>query len=469
MSFLALPPELKLKILEMVDAQDKAYRARWGDYPRDRSYGHGVQALSVLSKEMRELTAPLLFSPLDLGRVRRCHLTTCLESDALSSSRALRLSLCTAEAANRVVVDLDRHDHAQLMLSLAGPYPSGPEADFEAYWDRCEEVETTELWEIAGDVAPGFRKRLAQIPDWKFCGNDAVTWFFIARLGIQETAQTLQLGQGWGNLLSHPSYAPPIPVADFKALRSLTLIDEQSHHLLITPDVPAIAERWLNWPQPLPPLSFLDLDIRHVDTSVLTFIAQFSNTLQSLRLTGASSPTAQPTTANLPEFPCFTRLSLLSLSLPTIHDHTAVLQALEPYLTALVSLTCTSTAFATSADSAASPFPALFASPSFPSLRHLRLDTAGEASQSSSWASSLVSSVRSTLSARRLPALLELGWSPVCVNMEDPVAELEGVTKLLHWALRRVEGAAKMEDRREMKLLLEGAKRLGDVRRFLEE
>ncbi|GAA5938832.1 hypothetical protein JCM10213_006129 [Rhodosporidiobolus nylandii] len=432
MSFLALPPELKLKILEMVDAQDKAYRARWGDYPRDRSYGHGVQALSVLSKEMRELTAPLLFSPLDLGRVRRCHLTTCLESDALSSSRALRLY-------------------------------------FEAYWDRCEEVETTELWEIAGDVAPGFRKRLAQIPDWKFCGNDAVTWFFIARLGIQETAQTLQLGQGWGNLLSHPSYAPPIPVADFKALRSLTLIDEQSHHLLITPDVPAIAERWLNWPQPLPPLSFLDLDIRHVDTSVLTFIAQFSNTLQSLRLTGASSPTAQPTTANLPEFPCFTRLSLLSLSLPTIHDHTAVLQALEPYLTALVSLTCTSTAFATSADSAASPFPALFASPSFPSLRHLRLDTAGEASQSSSWASSLVSSVRSTLSARRLPALLELGWSPVCVNMEDPVAELEGVTKLLHWALRRVEGAAKMEDRREMKLLLEGAKRLGDVRRFLEE
>ncbi|GAA5942340.1 hypothetical protein JCM10213_004143 [Rhodosporidiobolus nylandii] len=425
MSFLVLPLELKLKIFEMVDAQDKAYRARVERKHRQGEYGRGLRVLSVLSKEVRELVAPLLFSPLDLGRVECRHQADCLKSDALSSCRTLCLRMRDPRASSQ-----DRAQDGRFLLRAL---------------------------------------RLADIHGWTFLGLASATWLGLVRHGIQETIQRLQLGQGSENFLSQPDRPPPLPVTNFKALQSLTLIDEQPYYRPLRPDVPAVAAAWLNWPHPLPLLTSLTLEVLHLDTSVLAFVAQFSHTLKTLHITGASPPLAQPTMANLPDFPSFTRLSLLRLSLPTIHGHTAVLQALEPHLPVLASLACASTAVTTSMDSAASPFPALFSPFSLPSLRHLRLDTAGKASQSASWPISLLSALRLTLSTRPQLVLLETGWSPISGNAQDPAAELGGAKDLLQRALRRVEGAEKVLDEREMRLLLEGMTKIGEVVRLLED
>ncbi|BGP15656.1 hypothetical protein JCM10213v2_003645 [Rhodosporidiobolus nylandii] len=333
MSFLALPPELKLKIFEMVDAQDKAYRARVERKHRQGEYGRGLRVLSVLSREVRELVAPMLFSPLDLGRVKRRHQAACLKSDALSSCRTLCLrmrdprassqdraqdgrfllrALCVAKEAKHVLVDLNSGEHWQLVEGLVGPYPSDSGPESLAWYARLDKFRTKGVWAFAETFAPEFRRRLADVHEWMFRGDASAVW-----LGLEE-------------------------------------LDP------ISSNVPAVAQTWLNWPHPLPLLLSLTLSVQCFDTSVLAFKSRFPHTLRAIYITGASSPIAQPATASLPEFPSFTRLSLLRLSLPTIHDHTAVLQALEPYLPALASLTCTSTAVTTSADSAAAPFPALF-------------------------------------------------------------------------------------------------------------
>ncbi|BGP15623.1 hypothetical protein JCM10213v2_003612 [Rhodosporidiobolus nylandii] len=491
MSFLVLPLELKLKIFEMVDAQDKAYRARVERKHRQGEYGRGLRVLSVLSKEVRELVAPLLFSPLDLGRVECRHQADCLKSDALSSCRTLCLrmrdprassqdraqdgrfllrALCVAKEVQHVVVDLGYSEHWELVEHFAGPFPQASERpELLAWYARADELRTKGVWEFAETFAPEFRRRLADIHGWTFLGLASATWLGLVRHGIQETIQRLQLGQGSENFLSQPDRPPPLPVTNFKALQSLTLIDEQPYYRPLRPDVPAVAAAWLNWPHPLPLLTSLTLEVLHLDTSVLAFVAQFSHTLKTLHITGASPPLAQPTMANLPDFPSFTRLSLLRLSLPTIHGHTAVLQALEPHLPVLASLACASTAVTTSMDSAASPFPALFSPFSLPSLRHLRLDTAGKASQSASWPISLLSALRLTLSTRPQLVLLETGWSPISGNAQDPAAELGGAKDLLQRALRRVEGAEKVLDEREMRLLLEGMTKIGEVVRLLED
>ncbi|GAA5960610.1 hypothetical protein JCM10213_006691 [Rhodosporidiobolus nylandii] len=377
MSFLALPPELKLKIFEMVDAQDKAYRARVERKHRQGEYGRGLRVLSVLSREVRELVAPMLFSPLDLGRVKRRHQAACLKSDALSSCRTLCLrmrdprassqdraqdgrfllrALCVAKEAKHVLVDLNSGEHWQLVEGLVGPYPSDSGPESLAWYARLDKFRTKGVWAFAETFAPEFRRRLADVHEWMFRGDASAVWLGLVRHRIQGTARTLQLGQGWEVL----DRRLPVPVANFRTLRCLTLIDEQEELDPISSNVPAVAQTWLNWPHPLPLLLSLTLSVQCFDTSVLAFKSRFPHTLRAIYITGASSPIAQPATASLPEFPSFTRLSLLRLSLPTIHDHTAVLQALEPYLPALASLTCTSTAVTTSADSAAAPFPALF-------------------------------------------------------------------------------------------------------------
>ncbi|GAA5942310.1 hypothetical protein JCM10213_004134 [Rhodosporidiobolus nylandii] len=441
MSFLVLPPELKLKIFEMVGAQDRAYRARVERRDRVGEYGRGLQALSVLSGEMRELAAPMLLS-----------------------------ALSAAKAVQHVKLDVDGDDYENLVQSLAGPLPSDDDddAEWDAYQDREREVETKGVWDFAEQIAPGFLRRLAEIPEWTFRGNGVAEWLKMVRPGVQATARTLRLIDDSGNLISRPDDLAST-VTDFKALQSLILVDEKSRDKYRSSSSPAIGRAWLDWPHSVPPLTSLTLDVHHADTSVLAFISQFSRTLESLHNTGPHDPSVEPSTAKLADFHSFERLSLLHLTLPTIHSHDAVLHALQPHLPVLVSLTCTATVADRGVDTANSSFPDLFSLVSLPSLRQLRLDTAGEALQTSSWPLSLLSTLRSALSTRPRPVVLKTGWSPVWVDTQDPVEELRGTKGLLEWALRRVERAEEVQDEREMRLLLEGLRKVGVARQLWED